>query len=417
MYAYGTLRRRQFVGVGKKRSTFATGINFIFENRRTMRTSFWGYLSLIVTIMLSASCNSQDKKVNGEIDTLFSALFPEDAPGAAVVVVKDGNIVFDKGYGLARMDTGDKVTDSTFFNICSVSKQFSSVALMLLSERGLLSLDDPVSKYFPEFEAEFFDRITLRHLLSHTSGIPDSRPRNQAQWEKYISENETSFSSFRDFDKFCEEEESCRYMVHLDSLAFEPGTAYEYQNPTFQLALMIVEKVTGEPFDSWMRKNVFDPAGMARALYFEPDRNIPEMAHGYIRNSEGKWEENDYGEANFFGTKADGGLYCSPLEFVKWDYALYHDKVMTRASREEVHTPRIATDIPDTDYGYGWFIEHRPDRPKKIYHTGDNGGFLIFEGRFPEKDLFYLIFATHPEWDREGTVEKVDLIFRKYGWI
>ncbi|MBQ9173351.1 MAG: beta-lactamase family protein [Bacteroidales bacterium] len=381
------------------------------------KNKIFGIVICMAAILSLVSCGQENAKVCRELDTLFSSLFPENAPGAAVVMVKDGKIVFDKGYGLSDIETGAKVTDSTFFNICSVSKQFSSVALMLLSERGLLSLDDPVSKYFPEFEAEFFDRITLRHLLSHTSGIPDSRPRNQAQWEKYTSQNETIYSSYRDFDRLCEEEESCRYMVHLDSLAFEPGTAYEYQNPTYQLMLMIVEKVTGENFDSWMRKNVFDPAGMEKAVYFEPEREIPNMAHGYIKGEGGTWEENDYGEANFFGTKADGGLYCSPLEFVDWDYALYHDKVMNSSSRETVHTPRIPTDIPDTDYGYGWFIEHRADRPMKIYHTGDNGGFLIFEGRFPERDLFYLIFATHPEWDREGTVEIVDSVLQKYKWI
>ncbi|MBQ8071834.1 MAG: beta-lactamase family protein [Bacteroidales bacterium] len=382
-----------------------------------MKNKIFGIVICMAAILSLVSCGQENAKVCRELDTLFSSLFPENAPGAAVVMVKDGKIVFDKGYGLSDIETGAKVTDSTFFNICSVSKQFSSVALMLLSERGLLSLDDPVSKYFPEFEAEFFGRITLRHLLSHTSGIPDSRPRNQAQWEKYTSQNETIYSSYRDFDRLCEEEESCRYMVHLDSLAFEPGTAYEYQNPTYQLMLMIVEKVTGENFDSWMRKNVFDPAGMEKAVYFEPEREIPNMAHGYIKGEGGTWEENDYGEANFFGTKADGGLYCSPLEFVDWDYALYHDKVMNSSSRETVHTPRIPTDIPDTDYGYGWFIEHRTDRPMKIYHTGDNGGFLIFEGRFPERDLFYLIFATHPEWDREGTVEIVDSVLQKYKWI
>ena len=382
----------------------------------TMKPAISKGTLLLSTILTILGCGGRNT-VSKDLDSLFSGIFPDNAPGAAVLVIKDGKTVFDKGYGLARLDTGEKVTDSTFFNICSVSKQFSSVALMLLSERGLLSLDDPVSKYFPEFEAEFFQRITLRHLLSHTSGIPDSRPRTQKQWEEYITKNPTEFSTVQDFDKLCEEEESCRYMVHLDSLAFEPGTAYEYQNPTFQLMLMIVEKVTGEDFDSWMRKNVFEPAGMERSVYFEPDREIPSMAHGYILDENGEWVEHDYGEANFFGTKADGGLYCSPLEFAAWDHALYHDKVMSPQSRKEVHTPRIATDIPDTDYGYGWFIEHRHDRPEKIYHTGDNGGFLIFEGRFPGKDLFYLIFATHPEWDREETVEKVDSIFEKNGWI
>ena len=95
---------------------------------------------------------------------------------------------------------------------------------------------------------------------------------------------------------------------------------------------------------------------------------------------------------------------------MKWDRALYHDKVMNALSREKAHTSRILTDIPETSYGYGFFVEERKDRPKKIYHTGDNGGFLIFEGRFPDLDVFYLIFANRPDWEREATVEKVDNI-------
>ena len=96
---------------------------------------------------------------------------------------------------------------------------------------------------------------------------------------------------------------------------------------------------------------------------------------------------------------------------------MYSDLLISEAMRREAHSGKIATDIPDTDYGYGWFIEHRPDRPQKIYHTGDNGGFLIFEGRFPDKNLFYLIFANRPDWDREGTVEEVDKVFERNGWI
>ncbi len=353
-----------------------------------------------------------------ELDTLMGETFPSGGPGAQMILVREGKTLFSRGYGLSDLEKGTPITDSTYFNICSVSKQFSSVALMLLSERGLLSLDDPVKKYFPSFEAEFFSRITLRHLLSHTSGIPDSRPRNEEQWREYLSRNESTFSSVKEFDLFCEEEESVRYLEHLGALSFEPGTRYEYMNPTYQLILMIVEQVTGQDFDSWMRENVFLPAGMPTTFYFEPNRNVPPLtAHGYSKDSEGNWKEDDYGEANFFGTKADGGIYTTPLEFVQWDRALYSDRVMSEASRKEVHTPRIATDIPDTDYGYGWFIEHKEGRPGKIYHTGDNGGFLIFEGRFPEKDLFYLIFANEPEWDREGTVEKVDLLLLKHKLI
>lgn len=374
------------------------------------------------------SADGTTAQVSAELDSLFSSLFKADEPGAAVVVVRGDSIVYDKGFGLARLDSVTPITDRTMFNICSVSKQFSAMALFVLAEEGKLSLDDTVSKYFPEFKADFFQRITLRHLLSHTSGIPDARPRTAEEWKRYTAVTKTQFKSVDDFKRFCEEDESCRYLESLDSLAFEPGTQYEYQNPTFQLMLMIVEKVTGEKFDDWMRTHIFLPAGMTDATYFEPDKFIPRMAHAYtpaeggnphnyFRSADGKWEECDYGEANFFGTKADGGLYTTPLEFVKWDKALYSDLLISETMRREAHSGKIATDIPDTDYGYGWFIEHRPDRPQKIYHTGDNGGFLIFEGRFPDKNLFYLIFANRPDWDREGTVEEVDKVFERNGWI
>ena len=371
---------------------------------------------IILAAFMAASCGNKPT-VESSLDGLFTSLFPSDGPGALVLVEKNGEIVYDKGFGLADLETLQPLTDSTMFNICSVSKQFSAMALFILAKEGKLSLDDTVSKYFPQFKAPFFGRITLRNLLSHTSGLPDSRPRTEAEWKAYRAVHPSVYDSVKDYKLFCEEEESLRYLETLDSLAFEPGTAYEYQNPTFQMALPIVEKVTGEKFDDWMKEHVFLPAGMSGTMYFEPGRQIPNMAHGYSRGDDGQWKEDDYGEANFFGTKADGGLYTTAREFLVWDKALYGDVLIPAEMRKEAHTSHIQTDIPYTGYGYGWFIEQRPDRPLKIYHTGDNGGFYIFEGRFPDKDVFYLIFANQPHWDRDKTVEEVDSILQKNGWI
>lgn len=372
-------------------------------------------LSAALLSALFPACTG--KSVTAELDTLFAEKFPDDGPGAEVVVVRGGHIVYEHGFGLADLETRAPITDTTMFNICSVSKQFSAVALLKLAEEGKLSLDDSVAKYFPQFKAPFYRDITLRHLLSHTSGIPDARPRTEEQWARYRAENDSRFDCVRDFKLFCDESESCRYLEKLDTLNFPPGTGYEYMNPTFQLVLMIVEQVTGEDFDTWMHDHIFVPAGMPGTVYFEPGRDIPAMAHGYSRGKDGHWQEDDYGECSFFQTKADGGIYTTAKEFIAWDKALFGDIVISAASRAEAHTGHVATDIPDTDYGYGWFIERHPDRPQKIYHTGDNGGFYIFEGRFPEKDLFYLIFANQPHWDRTETVEQVDSIFRRNGWI
>ena len=372
-------------------------------------------LSAALLSAIVPACTGE--KVAAELDNLFSEKFPADSPGAQVIVVRGGHLVYDRGFGLADLETRAPITDTTMFNICSVSKQFSAVALLKLAEEGKLSLDDNVAKYFPQFQAPFYQKITLRHLLSHTSGIPDARPRTEEQWERYRAENDSQFDCVEDFKLFSDDYESTRYLEKLDTLNFEPGTQYEYMNPTFQLVLMIVEQVTGQDFDTWMHENIFVPAGMPRTVYFEPGREIPAMAHGYSRGEDGQWEEDDYGECSFFRTKADGGIYTTALEFVNWDKAIFGDAIISAASRAEAHTSHIATDIPDTGYGYGWFLEHRAHQPRKVYHTGDNGGFHIFEGHFPEKDLFYLIFANQPHWDREATVEQVDKIFQRHQWI
>lgn len=414
-------------------------------------------LTTLLTALLLCGCSNDIiyhpniELLTEKMDSLLSSRFHDDEPGACVIAVHGDSIIYKRCIGLAMLDdekvvdendsvapiikkkkTLRPITENTLFNIASVSKQFSAIALLYLQQEGDLSLDDEVTDYYPQFKSPIFEDITLAHLLSHTSGIPDIRPRTPEEWEKYQAHFQTRFESVDEYKKFNTFEESIQYMEVLDSLAFEPGTRYEYQNPTYQLVEGIVEKVTGEKFDKWMTEHVFQPAGMTNTYYFTPELDVKNMAHGYVPNgfttlngdrmskARGKrsskstlknWVENDYGEASFFATKADGGIYTTPMDFVKWDYALQHNLVVKNRTLKKAHRAYIETDIPRTCYGYGFFLEHWKDRPQKIYHSGDNGGFLIFEGRFPELDLFYLVFANRPDWEREYTVEEMDKIF------
>ena len=363
------------------------------------------FIVLIFSIM-TLSCkndnlNKQEIAMN-RIDSLFLSQYPENEPGAEVLVLKGDSVIFQKGYGISNMETGTPIDENTFFNIASVSKQFSGVAIMILAEEGKLSLDDNVKRWFPDFKAEFFDRITLRHLLSHSSGIPDSRDRKD-----------------RTFVTTATDMESYSYLANLDSLNFEPGTSYEYMNPTFQLMYTIVEKASGVNFDTFMRNRIFNPAGMKESTYFEADKEIPRMAHGYLQNQEtGHFDEFDYGEESFFATKADGGLYTSVIEFVQWEKALRDNSLVSESALKEAHTPKVKIkDIPFNSYGYGWFIEEKPEYPTKIYHTGDNGGFQIYAGRYPEQKILYLIFSNRNDRDRESNAQKIDAILKEAGLL
>ena len=354
--------------------------------------------ALLAMLTAASASDMKNDEMAKRIDKVFGAVYNNpNEPGAAVLILQGNDTLYSRCFGVADMETKAPVTFETNFCIASVSKQFSAVALMQLAEQGLLSLNDPLSKFFPEFQAPFFNDITLHHIMSHTSGIPDARARDD-----------------RNFVLYSTDVESVGYMKTLDHLNFQPGTQYEYINPTFQLIYQIVERVTGISFEDYMYRSVFESAGMQSCCYFEPDREIAHMAHGYERDDNGTWREYDYGEESFFATKADGALYCSINDFVSWEHALRDNRVWTAASKRLAYLPwiMIPEDAnygyqPHTSYGYGFFIQDCPGNPTHVYHLGDNGGFTIYAGKIPERDLIFLSFSTRPDIDRLGIVNQV----------
>jgi len=319
-------------------------------------------------------------------------------------VLQGSDTLYSHCYGVADMATRAPITLHTNFCIASVSKQFSAVAVLQLAEQGRLSLNDPLSKFFPEFQSPQFQRITLHHILSHTSGIPDARPRDN-----------------RDFVLHATDVPSVGYMKTLNKFNFEPGTWYEYINPTFQLIYQLVPRVTGVNYEDYLQQHIFNVAGMTTARFFEPDRHIDQMAHGYERDGKGGWREYDYGEESFFATKADGGLYCSITDFVRWERALRDNLVWTAASKRLAYTPWITIPAdaeygyqPHAGYGYGFFVQDQPHRPSIVYHTGDNGGFTIYAGKVPERDLLLLFFSTRNDIDRMAMVNRAYDIINSY---
>lgn len=378
-----------------------------------------------VAAMLMTACGSGHRSttdaVTAPLDSLFTTIFPSDVePGATILIKKNDTTVYSRAFGLAMISEDDPIpmTDSTMLNICSISKQFAAAAMLKLSEQGKISLDDAVSKYFPEFRADFFDSITVRHLLSHTSGIPDARPRTKAEWADYIRRHpDTPCENLADYKLHAQSELSVKYMEDLDSLVFEPGTAYEYQNPTFQLTELIVERVTGESFADWMTREIFEPAGMPGTVYFDPAHDDDRYGHAYAYDEFEGWTEYDYDEAYFFPSKADGAIFTTTREFYNWLKAFFGGKIVNEQSVREAITPVIATDIPGSSYGLGLFIEDTGDKPVKIYHTGDNGGFFTYEAYYPEEDIAYMIFANRSDWSREETAAKVDSIMAANKWF
>ena len=391
-------------------------------NLKTMACTLAAATTMGTMISCSSPAPTKDEIAVQKLDSLFTERYsPQPNPGGTVLIMKGDSVLYQNSWGIADTELNTTIDANTFFNIASVSKQFTAVAIMKLHQEGKLDIyksiydvAPSVNKFLPKKKKPFSD-IRIVDLMAHSSGIPDSRPRED-----------------RNFTLTATDMESLQYMKDLKELNFTPGTEYEYMNPTFQLLYVMIEAASGMPFEQYMREMIFTPAGMEETLYFQADREIPRMAHGYVTEDDNapaetkQFRQYDYGEETFFATKADGGIYTSINEFVQWEKALRNNLFMTPEMTAEAHGPvnKITGSTfssyqnrPNTSYGYGWFIEDNPGMPRKVYHTGDNGGFQIYAGRFPEKEVLMLVFENRNDHSRWKMVEKLDIIAKEAGWL
>lgn len=349
-----------------------------------------------------------------QIHELMQAQFAANEPGAAILILQGDSLLLAEGYGLSDMQTKRPMTVETNCCLASISKQFTAIGILQLCEAGRMSLQDEVRMYFPQLTDPIWDGVTVAHLLSHSSGIPDAR-RDYPREEKITADDNKSVA----------------YMDTLTWRRFAPGEAYEYINPTFVLAGKIIEKVSGEEFSEYMRKHIFAKAHMPNTMYFTPENEplIKNMAHGYEwvgdeGDENGLWSEYDYGEETFFATRPDGALYTSVWEFALWEKALRAGTLVSREWAEKAWTPMTyCTGSPyesynvreNTYYGLGWFIEPAytdsitgVTHPKVIYHTGENGGFHNIAARYPEQNVLVVILSTRPDWNQYEMLQKLE---------
>lgn len=358
----------------------------------------------MASMMCATACTSpkqaDDDVVAAALDSLFEQRYDNpDAPGGAVIIAKGDTIIYERYFGVADMSTGERISDSTLFNIASVSKQFTVAGLMRLP----VDMATPVSDYF-HFPQPFWRDITLADLAGHTSGIPDSRDRSD-----------------RDKCIYATDASSEAYFAYVDSLRFAPGTAYDYLNPSFILLARVIEQQTGDEFTAYMRDSIFRPLGMDHTVYFSPDSMPANTAHGYAPACDG-WEEYDYGEETFFATRPDGGIYSTARDMLRWEHGLERGTVLDPARRDLAYAPRISvTDSPwcdyqqrpDTWYGQGWFVDTTPGMPVKVYHTGDNGGFQAYVAKYPAERLKIIVLENRHDHDRWAMAKAIDNILLK----
>ena len=313
-------------------------------------------LSLCIWLGLSIAHCEQSQPNN---EDLFSArvdklvqdrMYHELLPGLALVVLKDGRILKEQSYGLADLDSKLPVTTNTVFRIGSLSKQFVATAIMMLVEEGKLGLDDPVSKYLDGTPSRW-KRITIRHLLTHTSGIPD-----------FNNENIRVDDGPGDFDQ--------RVLNTLARrrLHFAPGEEYRYSNSNYHLLGMIIQEITGKPYGDFMRERIFEPLGMTRTTISPENGIYPGLASGYT------WNNAFHRVAAPIGITAGGSILSSISDMAKWDAALYTDTLLKKSSLQQMWAPVRLNDGMTWRYGFGWAVGRINDH-LIVSHTGNIIGF------------------------------------------
>lgn len=297
-----------------------------------------------------------------------------DEPGLCAAVMRRGRITALVCRGLADVAEGRAVTPTTCFRLASVSKQFTAMAVLLLRAGGALDLDNPVSDWLPELP-EWAAGMTLRHLLTHTSGV--------WPYEQIIPGTRTT--QLRDADV-------------LDLLAdeprtqFQPGEKFHYSNTGYALLACVVERASGMAFQDFLRGAVFAPLGMDRTLAFVADGPpVPERAYGRARRDDA-WTDADQGLTS--AVLGDGGVYSNAEDYARWDEALYGTRLVPAGVLAEAFAPARDNAGNPLPYGLGWRLEDTADGRPVVYHTGNTTGFNACVRRLPCAGVTVLAMAN-----------------------
>lgn len=326
-------------------------------------------------IALAAASPAQvPRDIEAKLDEAFKPWDKTDAPGGVVSISVKGKIVYQKGFGMANLESGVPITTETVFDVGSVSKQFTATCVMLLQDDGLVDIDKQASEYLPDYPVLRTYKITVRQLMSHTSGLRDYMA---------LMAFKTGNFSFSD-------EDVVETLKGQSSLNFPPGLAWDYSNSGFFFLKKIVEKVGGKSLAEFAKERIFEPLGMTHTQFLDdPTKLIHGRAFGYV-------EAEDGFRAGLAMVAADGagGLWTTLADMHKWTENWKNNKLGKDAGLfKKMQTPTKLASNADTTYGLGFFIDEYKG-VRRVQHGGDFIGFHAQVNWFPEQDVVVATFSN-----------------------
>lgn len=347
----------------------------------------------------------------GDIDAIFAPLADAKSPGVAVLVRRNGRTVFERGYGVRDLKTLARIDAKTDFRLASFTKQFTAMAIMLLVHDGELQYDQRLTEIFPDFPS-YGQAVTIRHLLTHTSGLPDYEDLMKPDlW--------TAAHQIRDL-------EVLDLLQQQTAGNFAPGSGWAYSNSGYVVLGLIVAKVSGKPFGQFLYDRIFQPLHMTRSLvYIDGKNTVPNRAFGHAKQGS-HFVETD--QSSTSATQGDGGVYSNLEDLAKWDAALENHTLLSESEMRTALTPVRLNDgsqpkwpvSPNDDnlhpgkpvaYGFGWFLDPYDGRPR-MWHTGSTMGFRTVIERFITRKLTIVVLCNRTDLDPEKLALQAERLLR-----
>jgi len=331
--------------------------------------------AIAVCLFACSSPNETTDPLLASIDSVMTSVVDTANFNGNVLVARNGQVVYQKSFGKSNFYSGELLNDSSVFELASVSKAFTAMAIMMLREQGKLSYDDDVRKYIPELP---YEGMTVRHFLTHTSGISEYEELLLRQgWDpKKIATNDDIVAVFA---------------KQKPPVLFKPGEKWQYSNTAYAMLATIVQRTSGKTFGDFLSENIFLPLDMKHSRVYKTRRSgekIPNYAYGFIYSDSLKTYalpdslKEYYYVYTLDGIEGDGVINSTTGDLFKWNKALYTDKLVSKETLAEAFTSGKLNNDSLHGYGFGWFIENDPKNGKIVRHTGSWPGYRNLIMRF-----------------------------------
>ena len=330
-------------------------------------------LAFLLLFNLTYAQQKDDKQLAAYFDKILSEQFKTDEPGATVLVSHNGQVIYKKAFGMANLELGVPMQVDNVFWIASIGKEFTAVAILQLMEQGKLNLQDEITKFIPDYPTQG-NKITIEHLLTHTSGIHNYSGMKDP--EKKLA-----------FD--CTPNEVIDFFKNLP-MRFAPGTKWEYSNSGYFLLGYIIEKITGKPYSEYLEENIFKPVGMTNSLFANNKRIIKNRVGAYSLGDNGFENSRPLNMTHVYSA---GAIQSTVEDFFKWHQAVHFYKLVKKENLDKAFTRYKLTDGKEVDYGYGRRLGYVYESPS-IWHGGGIEGFGTTEMYLPKEDVFVVVFSN-----------------------